>query len=598
MGRSTGEEAPGRDDALTAPAGPVRWATLVVLAVVSLSYGAYSMAALDYWSLTNDLGAQFHLAKMTAEGAVPLVDFEHGWNTGSWWLSSVLYRLAGGDPTLWAYLQVELLGSTLAAILVAALGLRRHLHPAAMVAMTVSVLAVVHPAHMKYALPVVWAFVLLPSPWLDRPRVGTIVRVAAPLVMFWLHVELAVLLTAGAALYELVGRHDAVIRARVSRAVALLAGLSMGFLTEAAYYQIGYGMGVGELNRQVVFGQAREFPKHFGWPFFGVPTDSTVYMVVALLPSLVLLLFVPIVWRRLSDPTRFLALSALCLMTIAIRRPGPGHSTTVGALVIAALVFAVCDLDADRSAQRPAMAAGRMYGRVGAVVGAVVGAAWAGLAAALGFGSDSLAGPVILVLLVVAAVVVARVVRSPLVWASGGALVVLAGLPLVATVDRVDDLMAEDMPFALADRLAAAINPELERCLDGGDEALIMPTVLPLYDRTGVDNPTPYYLFHYDFGRNRVALESDLTGGRVPVIIASMALPDHPWMRDAIYENYRRCSKVNTEEGRHTVDIWTHRSLGPTEQRLVTVHADGTVTYGDPATVPAPSPSDVQDDGT
>jgi hypothetical protein len=364
-----------RDDAPTAPAGPVRWATLVGLAVVSFSYGAYSMAALDYWSLTNDIGAQYYLAKLTASGAVPLVDFEHGWNTGSWWLSAVLYRFSGGDPTLWWYFQAGLLRTTLAAVLVAALGLRRRLPPAAMVAMTVSVLTVVRPAHMKYALPVVWAFVLLPGPWLDRPRVGSIVRVAVPAVMFWLHVELAVLLTAGAVLYEVVGRHDATFRARLSRGLLLAAGLATGLATEVAYYQVGYGLGISDLNRQVGFGQAREFPKHFGWPFFGVPTDSALYMVVALLPSLVLLLFVPLVWRRLSDPSRFLALSGLCLTTIAIRRPGPGHSTTVGALLVVALVFAVCDLEAGhrRATSGPPLdRPGRR--RIGAAIGAVVGA--------------------------------------------------------------------------------------------------------------------------------------------------------------------------------------------------------------------------------
>ena len=50
---------------------------------------------------------------------------------------------------------------------------------------------------MKYALPVVWVFVLLPSPWIDRGRGRLIVGFLAPFILFWLHVELAILLTAG-----------------------------------------------------------------------------------------------------------------------------------------------------------------------------------------------------------------------------------------------------------------------------------------------------------------------------------------------------------------------------------------------------------------
>ena len=61
----------------------------LALTIFAVSYGAYSMAALDYRSLINDLGAQYYLSKITSEGAVPLVDFQHGWNAGSWWARRV-----------------------------------------------------------------------------------------------------------------------------------------------------------------------------------------------------------------------------------------------------------------------------------------------------------------------------------------------------------------------------------------------------------------------------------------------------------------------------------------------------------------------------
>ena len=108
-------------------------------------------------------------------------------------------------------------------------------------------------------------------------------------------------------------------------------------------------MSVAELNRQVVFGQAQEFPKHFGWPFFDVPDHRRHYMVVALFPVACCSLRAGHL-APARDPTRFAALSALCLATIAIRRPGPGHSTTIGALVLVALVLVVCDLAPRRTA--------------------------------------------------------------------------------------------------------------------------------------------------------------------------------------------------------------------------------------------------------
>ena len=196
----------------------------------------------------------------------------------------------------------------------------------------------------------------------------------------------------------------------------------------------------------------------------------------------------------------------------------------------------------------------------------------------VGFGTDSLAGPVVLIVTVLAAVVATRFLAPHVLVASLGALLVIATYPVVAAIDRVGDMMREDEPFTMADRLSTAIKPELGRCLGGSHEALIVPTVLPMYDRLAVENPTPYYLFWYDFGRNQQQVEADFRSGRVPVVIAPTALPNHPWMKASLHENYRRCSRVNIEQHGEIVDIWTHISREPFDKRVVTVKPNGEIT--------------------
>jgi hypothetical protein len=552
------------------PVGLVRWATFAALSIVAVVHGAFSMGALQYWGLTSDQGAQYYLSKLTAEGAVPLVDFQHGWNAGSWYFGGLLYRLAQGNPTVWTYFNNRLFASTLAAVLLAGIGLRRRLPPGAMVAVVLAALFVVRPLSVKYMLPVAWVFVLLPTPWLDRGWRRLAVRAAVPAVMFWWHVELTILLSVAAVLYEVVGARDLAVRERLTRAAAVVAGLAAGLATEAAYYGIRYGMSVTELNRQVLFGQAREFPNQFGWPFFDTPPLSNMYVAVALFPSLLLLPFVPEVWRRLSGPTRFAALAALCLATIAIRRPGPGHTGTIGVMVALAVILAACDLQSERF--RP----GRWSSPL-AVLGAVAAAAATAAFVKVTFDLDSFAGPVLLVAgcAGVAAVVA---VRTPPLALSAGALAVLAVLPLAVSVDRVGRMGDADGSSELPDTLAAAVGPEVDRCLGDTDEALIIPTVLPLYDRLGLHNPTPYYLFHYDFDRNRADILDAFESGRVPAVIMAMGMPSNlPWLKDALVANYRRCSQVGIVDPGHSIEVWVHRSR-PTSERVVRVEPDGSVT--------------------
>ena len=553
--------------------GLARWATFVALSIVSLADAAYTMGALRYWSLTSDQGAEFYLSKITSEGAVPLVDFQHGWNAGSWWIGAGLYRLSGGDPTVWTFLDNRLFASALAAVLLAGIGLRLRLHPAAMTALVFCALFVVRPLSVKYMFPVAWVFVLLPTPWLERGWWRLVVRAAVPALLFWTHVELAVLLTAGTVLHELVGARDVAVRERVTWAAALVAGLGAGFASEALYYGRRYGMPVAELNRQVIFGQAEEFPKHFGWPFFDVPPLANNYVVVALFPSLLLIPFVPWVWRRLSNPTRFTAFAALCLATIAIRRPGPGHGSTIGIMVAVAAILTLCDLE---GVSLPARRRLTPLAIVGAVAGVGLGAAATAALIRNGFDLDSFAGPVLLVTGCAAVALLVSATRLPLVSVSAGAVAVLVALPVVTSVDRVGRMADAAEPYDLVDTITYGTIAEVDRCLGDNRDALVIPTVLQLYDELDLHNPTPYYLFHYDFGRNRADVVADFESGRVPAVILSMSLPDAlPWLRQELEANYNRCARVGIVDPGHSVEVWVHKSRR-TVERVVRVQPDGT----------------------
>ncbi len=561
------------------PIGPVRWATFAVIVVVAVVHGAYTLTA-QLEPLTGDRGAQYYLGKLTAEGAVPLVDFQHGWNAGSWWVNSLVYRLAGGDPLWWEFFLGRFFGVTLAAILVAAMGLRRRVHPAAMAAMALAVLTLASPAQVKYVLPVVFAFILLPGGRLDSGRWSLVVRVLVPAALFWQHVELAILLTGAAGLYELIGRDKAAVRERLTRCVALAAGLLTGVVSEVLFYRIGYGMSLAEFNRQVVFGQAQQFPNHFGWPFFDVPSDREGYEIVAVYPFLLLLMFVPVIWRLASDPTRFLALCALLLATVPIRRPGPGHAETVSALVFAALIFVLCDVY-DRRDQislpsRPKSMSG--WQAVTAVVGFATGAAWVGAALAFGFGAHNLIGPAILVL-VVGVMMIGTRLRARLVAVSAGACLVLGVVPLAAAVEHVDDLSRDSRQLDAAEVWGDAIRPEMTRCLKGGRTAFVLGNQLSLYDSLDVENPTPFYLFHYDFGRNEEQLTAMMASGEVPVVLQTTAMARGGWVETAIEKDYEPCAEVWIAEEHVRFRIWAHRSLEPFEKRAVTVQPDGTRTF-------------------
>lgn len=586
------------------PVGAARWATLAGIAVFALVWSAYSVGAQNGSFLTQDFGAQYHLSEITAHGAVPLVDFQHGWNAGSWWVNAVLYTVASGSPTLWYFLWGRLLGAGLGAVVAALVGVRLRLHPAVMVAMALGVVLLATPLHIKYAMPLLFVLALLPTGWLEsRPRLGAAVRILLPALLFWQYVELAVLLAGAAGLFELFGRRAVSWRTRLVNCCQLAGGFAFGLVAQALLFRLVWGLSFSSFNEQVVLGQAETAPtsQYAAWDFFALPTDSGRWLILALYPFALLLPFVPVMWARASDATRLVALAGLVCVVVPIRRVDNPHTTTVSALVLMAVVMAVADLyerrlgslsgvprsaltspaefdgGGDRSAGDPGeRPAGDPARRALLAAAALLGAAWAVLTLWLGFGLQSMAGAVVLVALAVAGALSAHVLRRARVAASTGALLVLAGVPAAASLDHLDDMRKVAQPFANSDAIATAIRPEVSRCGAGTKQALVMPNYLELYGALGLTNPTPYYLFHYDIANHRADVTHRLTDGSVPMIIDTMPLhTPQPWLMRKIREQYVPCARVHITRLGMTVTVWTDQDRGAVQKRDVTLDPAG-----------------------
>lgn len=559
------------------PVGAVRWATFAGVCVVALVWAAYSVGAQNGSFLTQDFGAQYHLAKITAHGAIPLVDFEHGWNAGSFWVNAALYAIASGSPTIWYFLWGRLLGAGLGAVLAAAIGLRLRLHPAVMIALALGVLLLATPLHIKYTICLLWVFVLLPTGWLEsHPRLAAAARVLLPALVFWQYVELAVLLTGASGLFELFARRSAPWRTRLLNCVQLAGGFVLGLVVQAVAYKLVWGLSFADFNRQVILGQTEthEGSQYAVWNFFDLPTESGRFFILALYPFALLIPFVPLVWQRISDSTRLIALAGLVLVVVPIRRVDNPHTTTVSALVLLAVVLAVAELYERRTSLTESKPTRSAF----ALLLAAAGAAWAAATLWIGFGLQSMLGAVLLV-----ALAIAGATLGALAWnkyslgravaaVSAGALVVLGCVPALAAVDHLDDMRRDAKSFAVSDSIARWAGPEYERCSGGTREALVMPNYLELYDALEITNPTPYYLFHYDFAQYEDVLVPQLEDGSIPVIIETMPLhTPQPWLTDAIRANYVPCSVVRIEKQATTVTIWTHKSRGDVQQRDLTV---------------------------
>lgn len=327
--------------------------------------------------------------------------------------------------------------------------------------------------------------------------------------MLWLHVELAVLLCAGTAAFDLLGSpRSRPLRVRLQSTAALAVGGALAVASELAFFA-AQGLHPGEVSRQVFVGQSETFPdNHFGWDLCE-PRDP----LLLIYPTAVLLPFVPAVWRRMSGATRLAVLLTLCLATIPIRRVGVPHAAAVSTLLVFGWVLILVDVHRARPRPvwplaRPALAAA---GLVGGGLGATV-------VLALGFGTASFAPVVTMVLACL--LVAAAGQRHDLLWPSAGAATVLLALPVVAVTMRNDNEVDRSRPLAQAESMAAALRPALAGCGVQGT-AWVVPGPVELYDLLALTNPTAYYLFHYNFTRATDRVVPGMRDGSIPAVPAA-----------------------------------------------------------------------------
>lgn len=551
--------APGtaRPQPTAAPAPPARrparrregartraaWLALA-LALLAVSAGLrFSALAPD--ALTNDLGIQFNLSRMTARGAVPLIDFEHGWNAGAWYVGALLYALAGGSATVWAFLREHLFGTFLTGAALLAAGWRLRLPGPWLVGTALAFLWLVKVPHGKYALPALWLLTLLPVGRTGRGWPALALRAGAAAVTFWSHVELALVLTAGVALFDLVGARHVPLRTRLARAGAGPVGLVAALLAQAGVFA-ALGLPPGELVRQLLADPSRvDVQFHFGYPLLAPPDLRTL-----LYPASLVLPFVPALWRRLRDPTRLVALLHLSQALIAIRRTDPSHVAAAGTLLALLAVLAAFDL---RSARAPDHAVPR--DPLARAAAAALGAAWFTAAVAVGFRVEALAAAGGLTLLCLAGVAAGR--RGDATWASLGALAAAAGLVAVGLGGHVAGQARASQEQAVEQEVAAVLRRPLDRCVGDDRRVWVVPYPLGLYDALDITNPTPFVMFWYPFRSEHARVVALMDAGAIPAILQFGDWPTS-WagLEDHLAARYQPCATVTLPEDGRTVTVW------------------------------------------
>jgi hypothetical protein len=532
MAPSTTAPIPSADrdrgsDPLDDPAGRrsrarTGWAALGAAVAVALVHLAPA-AALGPGALDADLGIQYFLGGETARGAVPLVDFEHTWNVGSWWFNAALHRLAGGDPSVWLYLWGRVLGPALAAVTAVGVLWRLRLRAEWILIGAGTWLALSHVIHSKYAIPVLWAFVLVPT---GRERDGAaglrrdvVARALLAGLTVLSQVELAVLLGAGVVLFDLIGDghgDDGAAgprpwRGRLVRAAAVPLGAAAALGVELVAYA-AIGQPPGEIIRQLL-GNPAETAEGFT---YGYPLLSAPSLRPKLLPASLLLAFVPAVWLRLAPATRLVACLHLAQALIAIRRPDPAHvdaATTLLGLLVALVLHDLMTDVRGRGRLRWALAA------LPSAALAVAGGAVALAAVIGGFRVESLVAIAIPAVLLAALVWAVR--RAPAAEAalSLGAAAVAVGLLLAGVGGGVAAALRQDAALGPTQALASALADPIERCTGGDRVAWVVPGPLPLYTALGIENPTPYTVFWYGFQAEHERVRRALAAGDIPAIV-------------------------------------------------------------------------------
>lgn len=527
-------------------------AVVVVGGLLLVAYHGTRLSALGPADLHADLGIQHYLARITARGAVPLVDFEHGWNTAWWYFSAGLYRLAGGNATLWWFLWAVVFGPLLAGLLLLGAAWRLRLPPAWTAALLAGWVATVHLPQSKYTFPMAWMLVLLPVGAARRDLRAVVARVVVPATVFWFHVELAILLGAGTAMYDLFGAREGAAGQRLTRVAAVGVGLLLGAASQVAVYAAA-GIPPGEILRQVLVGQTGVYDRHFGYPILA---PGSFRMLVY--PATLVLPFVPAVWRRLSDPTRYVAFLHLSQALIGIRRPGDGHVGAAATLLALLAALVVWDLSRDRL---PRLSRPDGPRAAAAAAGALAaGAGWYALAVAAGFRVASLLAIVALSLVCLAGVLAARGGDRP--WASVGAVVAAVGLLAAGLVGRTVHEVRADEAGRQAEAIAAALEPAIRDCLPGR-RAWVVPGPLMLYDTLDLENPTPFFLFWYPFEGELDRVRAMIEAGAIPGIVTPSGWPESMApLVPFIEERYDVCAEQVVPDGGMLVRVWRQRQPG------------------------------------
>lgn len=512
-------------------------------------YYVLTARALDAFQLHADLGIQYYLARITAEGAVPLVDFEHGWNTASWYLSALYYRLADGNATAWLFLWGRT-GFLFAGAALIVIMWRRRLRPAWIAGLTATWMLLTHVPHNKYATATVWVAVLLPA-WGRRTATARVLRVGMAATVFWFHVELATLLAIGTALYDVFGERDGSWRDRLSTALHAPAGLAVGLASQVAVYAALGLAPAAFLSQAIGDWTVTEFGPLFDYPL-GAP--NTIRM--ALFPASVLVPFVPLLWRRLSGDVRLMALCHLALSLIAIRRPGDGHVASAGTLLALVLGLGALDLSRHDDALRAALRRAREWPR--ALPALATGALWYGIGLQTGFRTASLLAIVALTLVVLGSIVASR--RDDLRLASVGALLTAAVVVVGATGNHLRLQVAADDALGETVLIADAIRGDVDRCVGPQRRAWVVTSPLPLYDELALSNPTPIYAFWYNLEAQAEELVAAMDAGEIPAIIQVTPWPESMTpIVDDIEARFDVCAQVGVESVNRQITVWTFR---------------------------------------
>ncbi len=532
------------------PAARVALGAALLVAIIELA----PAVGLQAGQLDADLGIQYFLGAETARGAVPLVDFEHTWNVGSWYFNAALQWLSGGNPSAWLYLWGRVFGPVLAAVLAVGVLYRARLRAEWVFIGVGSWLVLSHVIHSKYTIPVLWVFVLVPQRGPSSLRRDMTARALLVAFTMWSHVELAVLLGAGVMLHDLLGTdidlrprlHD-----RVARAVVVPASAAVALVLELIAYA-AIGQPPGEILRQLL-SNPTEIAEGFN---YGYPLLSAPSLRPKLFPASLVLGFVPAVWLRLAPATRLVACLHLTQALIAVRRPDPSHVDAATTLLGLLIVLIAHDL---LSRPRDTVRPGTDLPLRVTVATAGAGAAIVLAAILITFQTDSLlAAAGVTVLLPILVLLATRAPRlAPALSLGAGAVAVI--LLVAGVAGGVVSALRDDEALTPTEALAARLEEPLERCTGGDRVAWVVPGPLPLYNALEITNPTPFTVFWYGFQAEAGRVQEALADGTVPAIIqvGQGWPPSFGSLPDDIERLYSVCDVTQATSVTPRVTFWT-----------------------------------------